>query len=86
MDKKIVMGCRAKDTITGFTGIITGAAQYITGCDQYLLKPKVDEKGAYVDGQWFDDGRLEFVDKGVKLVDVQGDKPGGPQSDAPRGR
>ncbi len=80
------MGCRARDTITGFTGIVTGMAQYITGCDQVLLKPKVDEKGADVNGCWYDDGRLEYVDKGVKLKDVQGDKPGGPQSDAPTGK
>jgi len=86
MDKKITMGCEARDTITGFAGIVTGAAQYITGCDQYLLKPKVDDKGAYVEGHWFDHGRLECVGKGVAAKEVQSEKPGGPQSDAPTGR
>ncbi len=83
---KLIMGCEAKDRITGFRGIVTGMAQYITGCDQALLKPKVDKEGKYVEGHWFDVGRLEYVGQGVKAVEVEGNKPPGPQPDAPTGK
>ena len=80
----IKLGQKAKDIITGFEGIITGRAQYIYGCDQYCLVPPVID-GKPGEGQWFDEGRLEIIGRGVLPEDVQVDKPGGPQMDAPRG-
>lgn len=53
------LGFWAKDILTGFTGSITGRANYITGCNQYFLQPGLDEKDAFVEGRWFDEHRLE---------------------------
>ena len=58
----IKMGANVQDKITGFEGIVTGACSYISGCDQYLVQPKVDEKGSPRDGKWFDDQRLTVLD------------------------
>ena len=55
------LGTKAKDTITGFSGVVTGKASYITGCDQFLLQPQCKEDGDMVDGRWFDEQRLEIV-------------------------
>lgn len=55
------LGVKAKDKITGFTGIVTGKASYLTGCDQYLVQPKCKEDGEMTDGRWFDEQRLEIV-------------------------
>lgn len=71
-------GKLAKDAITGFSGTITGIATYITGCDQLLLQPRVKaEGGDYVDGKWFDDGRIQITDtQNVLAEDVTGEAPG----------
>lgn len=55
------LGLTARDKITGFGGVIVSRIDHITGCDQYFLQPKVDEKGAAVEGRWFDDNRLDIV-------------------------
>lgn len=79
----IELGLEGKDKVTGFTGIITGRAQYLTGCDQYTLVPPAKD-GKLEPGQWFDEGRIEIVGVGISAASVAGPKPGGPQRDAPR--
>ena len=39
------LGSKAKDKITGFTGIIAARSNHITGCDTYGLCPEVDKDG-----------------------------------------
>ena len=73
---KLKLGEEAKDKITGFIGIIVGKASYLTGCDQYLLQPKCKKHDSKPDGQWFDDGRLEFNGSGINKEEVQTEKPG----------
>lgn len=82
--KKVTLGVKAKDKVTGFTGIVTGHGRYLTGCDQYLLNPTLGKDGAYREGQWFDENRLDVMSKGVVVEIKQGDKPGGPQHSPPR--
>lgn len=56
------LGDKVRDTFTGFTGHVHAVAKYITGCDRVLVNPrKLDEKGAPVEGTWFDDATLELV-------------------------
>ena len=81
----IELGQKARDKITGFAGIITGRAQYLYGCDQYVLAPPVKEADGKIEqGQWFDEGRIEITGAGVTAAEVQVEKPGGPNRDAPR--
>ena len=58
----VELGTKQRDKITGFVGVVTGRAEYLTGCNQCLLVPPVKD-GAYVDSQWFDEQRLEAVDR-----------------------
>lgn len=69
-------GKKAKDKVTGFKGIITGRCDYMYGCGQYLLMPVVDKNGKKMDGEWFDEGRIEITGKGVNPEAVQAEKPG----------
>ena len=56
------MGTEVRDKITKFTGVVTGKSEYITGCTQYLLQPPcAKDTGAFVNGTWFDENRLELV-------------------------
>ncbi len=79
----IELGKKAKDKITGFEGIITGRAQYLYGCDQYCIVPPAKD-GKIEQGQWFDEGRVEVVGRGVLPEEVRVEKPGGPNRDCPR--
>ncbi len=58
-------GKKSTDKVTGFTGVITAKALYMYGCSQYLLTPKVDKDGKRLDGEWFDEGRLEIFEQGI---------------------
>jgi len=75
MRNKIILGCKAKEKITGFTGIVIGHVTYLTGCDQYLLIPKSSD-GKYPEAVWLDEGKLEKIGKGLNKSDVIGDKNG----------
>ena len=79
----IKLGSKAKDVITGFSGIVVSRVQYITGCDQYCLTPKLKD-GLVVAGEYFDENRLEVTGKGVRKSFTVGNAPGGPQRDAPK--
>jgi len=81
----IKLGQEGKDKITGFQGIISVKAEYLYGCNQYGLTPKVDENGKIGDTQFFDEGRIEIVGNGILPEEVQVEKNGGVNRDAPRG-
>lgn len=67
------LGDKVSDKITGFSGIITGKAEYLTGCIQYLVTPqRLDNDGKMPDGAWIDESRL-----GESTAN------GGPQRNAP---
>lgn len=70
---KIKLGSAVKDGVTGFSGIVTGRAEYLTGCVQYLVTPqRLTSEGGIPAGAWLDESRL-----------TQSEKNGGPQRDAP---
>jgi hypothetical protein len=69
------LGCKVKDKITGFTGIVTGFVQYITGCNQALVQPVCDAGGKYVDSQWLDEQRLDVLPDAPIALD-NGKTPG----------
>lgn len=79
------LGKEAKDKITGFTGIITGKVIYLFGCNQYGITPKVDKKDCKTGStEWFDEGRIEIIGKGVIPEEVKVKKNGGPNRDCPK--
>ena len=76
----IKLGMKARDIITGFTGVVTAHARYLTGCDQYCLKPQeLDKEGAMKDGVYFDIEQLELIDETVIKVNIR--PTGGPRMD-----
>ncbi len=58
---KFQNGDKVKETVTGFTGTITGTCFYLTGCNQYLVVPKCKDEFTKAEGTWYDEGRLELV-------------------------
>jgi len=77
----IPLGCIAKDTITGFQGVVVGHTEWLWGCVLLgLLSPTLQE-GKPTDVQWFDQARVEVVEaeSGKARVETK-DPSGGPQA------
>jgi len=80
----IKLGQKARDKITGFTGIVIGKIDYLFGCNQYGLTPEIDKDGKTGETQWFDDGRIVVLGRGILPKEVRSKKNGGPNRDRPR--
>lgn len=71
-------GDKVKDIISGFTGIVTGKAQYMTGCNQTLVSQQ--DSAAKAEAAWFDDSRLKVVKQSAVSLPraAVARNPGGP--------
>lgn len=49
-----VLGRKATDLVTGFSGIVTSVSFDVTGCCQVAITPPIDKDGKTVAGKWFD--------------------------------
>jgi hypothetical protein len=58
-----LLGCKGKDIITDFKGIITSVCFDLYGCIQVILTHKVDKDGKEVDSRWLDINRIKVLDK-----------------------
>lgn len=77
IESKIVLGCEAKDKITGFSGLVVAKIEYLFGCTQWGISPKVLIEGKIGDTIYFDEGRIDVIGKGISKEEVKGEKPGG---------
>jgi hypothetical protein len=59
-----MLGHRATDRVTGFTGVISSMCFDLYGCIQVLLTPKAkDDADKIEQGPWFDVNRLQLLDE-----------------------
>jgi hypothetical protein len=73
-----LLGRKAKDRVTGFTGVITSVCFDLYGCVQCAVNAPAKEGEELKSGHWFDVGRLEVTGKPVIDVpdfDARGNKP-----------
>ena len=76
----IKLGNTVKDNVTGFEGIATGRTVFLFGCIRILIEPeKLGSDGKPIDGQWFDEQRVEEVIRKENSEDIPAS--GGPQND-----
>jgi len=67
--KKIKIGDKVRDKITGFEGIANAKIEYMYGCTQFEVQPLVDEHGNYQKYQWIDEPQLSLVKNNGKKKD-----------------
>jgi hypothetical protein len=81
------LGCRVRDRVTGYTGIVDGVMECLNGCIRYSVQPAVKEDGTKQEGWWIDQGQIEFVDTGINMQKpVTKTKTGGPPTRTSKGR
>jgi hypothetical protein len=60
---QIELGDEAKDTITGFQGIVIGVTKWIHGCRRITIQPKELKDSEPVAAHTFDEPQLVIVKK-----------------------
>lgn len=73
---KYNLGQKAKDKVTGYTGVINAVARYINGCNKYSVQAPVDKDMKMPDSFWFDELSIEVQD--APAVPDKVVKTGGP--------
>jgi hypothetical protein len=78
----INLGDKAKDSISGFTGIVTGKFSFLNGCVRMRIDPdKLDKSGLVIDGRDFDEEQLVLVKAAkARIVAPSGGPRPGPSS------
>lgn len=61
MTKTINLGDEARDTITGFAGVVIGDTKWLHGCRRLTLQPRELKDGKPIDPISFDEPQLELV-------------------------
>jgi hypothetical protein len=64
-----LLGYKVRDSVTGFTGVVTSISFDLYGCIQGIVYPEIDKDGKIGDQMWFDVKRLIAIsDKPVMVV------------------
>lgn len=74
----IELGDVAKDTISGFEGVVVAITDWLNGCRRLTLSPKTIHDGKPVDSYTFDVEQIELVKKAKPNVRAA---HGGPHPD-----
>lgn len=76
---QINLGDKAKDNVSGFTGIVVARCEWLNGCVRLTIQPPVGKDGKLPDSGTFDEDSL-FVLK-TKAVADKVKTTGGSQND-----
>lgn len=63
-----LLGCKVRDVVTGFEGIVETVGFDLYGCIQAVVKPGLDDKGQIQDGRWLDVKRLIAISQPVMVA------------------
>ena len=82
----VKLGNRARDTMTGFEGVVVARTDWLYGCTRIGIEPTtLDKEGNPKDERWFDEQRVEVVKKTAPKVSKDNSATtGGPQRDPRR--
>lgn len=75
--EEIELGRTARDTITGFEGVVVGRTEWLNGCVRVGLQPPVNKEGKVLDAYWVDVEQVEVLDiePKAKLQPTNGPMP-----------
>jgi len=81
--KRIKLGDKVRDVVTGFEGIVVAETNWLYNCSRYTVQPPVDKDGKVPDNVTFDEQSLEVLKSKVIVGDQRPPekKTGGSQND-----
>ncbi len=60
--KKIKLGDKIRDKITGFEGVAIAYAEWMNGCNRWASQPtELSDKGKPREAEWFDEQQVELA-------------------------
>ncbi len=77
----INLGDKVKDSVSGFSGIVTCRHEYLNGCARLSVQPPVNKDGTLPDERTFDEPQLTV--KKARAVREGSKKTGGPERSMP---
>lgn len=81
--KKIELGDKVKDSVTGFSGIVIGRTVWLYGCSRMIVQPEgITKEGKIYESQSFDEPQLLLV-KPAKVKEGS-HNTGGPRKEVSR--
>ena len=80
----INIGDIAKDTVTGFKGVVIGRTEWLNGCARLGLQSQTLKDGAPVEAQWFDENQCQIVKVGAYRTVTR--DTGGPRANPMRAK
>ncbi len=69
---KIPLGAKARDKVTGYTGIVIAHTEWLYGCLRYVLQSQEMKDGKPVDSISFDEDALELIKESERKVSSRG--------------
>ena len=80
----IKLGDSARDVVSGFSGIVTGKAEYLFCVDKICLEPELlDSNGQPVKPAWFEADRVSLIVKKTQITGLSiSKKTGGEKNHA----
>lgn len=85
-EQEVGLGDLAKDSISGFEGIVTGITEWLNGCKRVAVSPRELKDSKPIEAQWFDVQQVVVVEKGIYFKSESTVPPGGPQKDPSNNR
>lgn len=86
--RKIKLGDKVRDKITGFSGVAVAYTIWLHGCARWTIEPdRLTDKGETMKYETFDEERIVHVDEpAYEPEKKKAKKPGGPRPEPTRGR
>jgi len=71
---RIKLGDVARDSITGFEGVVIARTEWLFGCVRYSLQPQALHDGKPIESQTFDEEQLVWVRSTHEPESSRGDR------------
>lgn len=82
MPPLIKLGDKARDSITGYEGIVVARCEWLNGCVRSTLQPaRLLKDGSVPKMETFDETQLLLVEPTTSIQAPDAEKPGGPRPD-----
>jgi hypothetical protein len=76
--KKIKLGDKVEDEITGLVGIAVSKTEFLNGCTQFQVQPQgIDKDGKIKESEFIDEQQLKIVKEPKPKKTTAKSKPGG---------
>lgn len=72
----VSLGSKARDKITGLTGIVIARTEWLNGCRRITIQPQELKDGKPIDSCCFDEQQIEVLEESTMMAPAT--QPGGP--------